>query len=97
MVPNTRTAPGADAIQPVNAPAPIEVNESREGQPLKIRLGQSRYIGIASVEDRWRIDDEWWREDPVSRLYYEVITARGRRMTIFKDLVHSTWYRQNYT
>ncbi|MBI4287319.1 MAG: hypothetical protein HY671_02685 [Chloroflexi bacterium] len=78
----------------------MEVTESAGGQPLKIRLGQSRYIGITSVEDMWRIDDEWWREDPVSRLYYEVIIPMhrdGRRMTIFKDLLRSTWYRQNYT
>lgn len=96
MVQNPRTPSGTDTIQPINPPLPVDVKESAEGQPQKIKLGQSLYIGIVSIEDTWRIDDEWWRKEPVSRLYYEVITARGRRMTIFKDLLHSTWYRQNY-
>lgn len=94
MVPNPRTASGIDTIQPVNAPEPVQVKENEDGQPLKLRLG--RWQAIASIEDTWRIDDEWWREAPISRLYCEVMTAQGRRMTIFKDLLNQAWYRQNY-
>ncbi len=94
MVANTRTETGADAIQPVNAPQPVEVKEDADGRPLKLRL--THWQKVASIEDTWRIDDEWWREKPVSRLYCEVIVASGRRLTIFKDLLNSLWYRQNY-
>ena len=94
MVKDTRTPPGPDTIQQVNKPEPVDVRENVEGQPLEIRLG--RWQKIASIQDTWRIDDEWWRQEPISRLYYETLTAQGRRVTIFKDLNKSAWYRQNY-
>ena len=94
MVANTRASPGADTIQPVNIPQPVEVKEDADGRPLKLRL--AHWQKVASIEDTWRIDDEWWREKPISRLYYEVIIANGRRQTIFKDLLNLLWYRQNY-
>ena len=94
MVQNTRTETGTDAIQPVNVPQPVEVKEDADGRPLQLRL--THWQKVASIEDTWRIDDEWWREKPVSRLYYEVIVASGRRLTIFKDLLNLLWYRQNY-
>ncbi len=30
------------------------------------------YFGEAVLES-WRIDDEWWRPRPVSRLYYHLL------------------------
>ena len=50
--------------------------------------------GILTIENKWRIDDEWWRAEPVSRLYYAVIIASGQRMVIYKDLANNCWYRQ---
>ncbi len=101
MVQDTRTAASPDTIQlrdeslrQVNKPEPANVRENDGEQPLAIRLG--RWQNVASIVDTWRIDDEWWREEPISRLYYEVLTAQGRRVTIFKDLLHSAWYKQNY-
>jgi len=46
--------------------------------------------------DTWRIDDEWWREKPVSRLYHSVLLDDGRTVTIFHDLVADRWYGQSY-
>jgi len=51
---------------------------------------------IISIEDRWRIDDEWWRSEPVSRLYYAVLFAAGKRLVIYKDLISGQWYKQMY-
>jgi hypothetical protein len=45
--------------------------------------------------DRWRVDDEWWREKPLSRLYFECLLEDGRRITVFHDLITSKWYRQS--
>jgi hypothetical protein len=50
---------------------------------------------VAAVADRWRIDDEWWR-NPVSRLYRRLVLADGRVLTVFEDRVAGRWYVQRY-
>lgn len=95
MVEDTGKTPGADAVKPVDAPEPIEIKEDPQSVPATIRMGR-RTIGM-SVLDRWRIDDEWWREYPVSRLYYDVLLISGQRFVVYKDLVDGRWYRQAYS
>jgi hypothetical protein len=51
---------------------------------------------VTSIDDRWRIDDEWWRSEPVSRFYYAVLFASGQRLVIYKDLISGKWYKQVY-
>jgi len=51
---------------------------------------------IAAIDDCWRIDDEWWRSQPVSRLYYTVRLKSGQKLVIYKDLNNGNWYRQMY-
>jgi hypothetical protein len=53
----------------------------------------SRPVSIEVIDDRWRLDDEWWRSEPVSRLYYAVILVSGQRLVIYKDLVANCWYK----
>jgi hypothetical protein len=84
----------AGAYQPVNAPEPVRVEEDAAGLPVAVRL--SRRQVIAAIEDRWRIDDEWWRTEPVSRLYFLVRVASGQRLVLYKDLISNCWYRQSY-
>jgi hypothetical protein len=70
------------------------VEESPAGLPSFVRL--KRRQKIIAVEDCWRIDDEWWRSEPVSRLYYAVILASGQRIVLSKNLIDRSWYRQTY-
>jgi hypothetical protein len=51
---------------------------------------------VACVQDRWRIDDEWWRETPVSRLYCQVRLEEGRVLTLYHDLIGDSWWEQQY-
>jgi hypothetical protein len=83
-----------DALKPVNAPEPLEVEEGPGGLPAAIRL--KRRQAIASIEDHWRIDDEWWRSEPLSRLYFAVLLGSGQRLVLYKDLIRDCWYRQTY-
>lgn len=94
MVPDTREALRAIAGKPVNTPEPVDVVEDAAGLPAAIKLEHRQKV--TAVEDRWRIDDEWWRIKPVSRLYYNVLLASGQRMVIYKDLTDNGWYRQTY-
>jgi hypothetical protein len=40
------------------------------------------------------MEDEWWREQPVSRIYYECVVDGRIRVTVFQDIVAERWYRQ---
>ncbi len=61
---------------------------------MEVTQGRSRCKG--TVRSAWRIDDEWWREEPVSRLYYSVLLETGVVLTIFRDLITDKWYKQRY-
>jgi hypothetical protein len=44
----------------------------------------------------WRIDQHWWRGEPVRRDYYRVVTGDGPPLTLYRDLVGGGWFRQEY-
>jgi hypothetical protein len=94
MVENTGKALRADTCKPVNLPEALKVEESADGLPAAVRL--KRRQAVTTIEDKWRIDDEWWRATPVSRLYYNVLLASGQRLVLYKDLVNGGWYEQEY-
>ena len=84
MVKNTGKAPGAGAIRPLNLPVPVVVKEDEARRPVSVVL-RGRRLEIASIEDVWEIDDEWWRPVRVHRLYYRTITTEGTSLTLFRD------------
>jgi hypothetical protein len=84
----------ADAGRPVNAPEPVKVEEDESRLPAAVRA--KRRQAVAAIEDRWRIDDEWWRREPVARLYYSVRLASGHRLVLYKDIIGGGWYEQGY-
>jgi len=77
----------------LNLPVSVSVEEDEDGKPLALTLRRRR-VRVASIEDTWEVDEEWWRERPVSRMYYQVTTEDGRRIVIFRDLVDGGWHRQ---
>jgi hypothetical protein len=94
VVENTGKTLRAAAGKPVNTPEALKVAEDTAGSPVAVK--EKRRQAIISIEDRWRIDDEWWRAAPVSRLYYNALLASGQRLVLYKDLVTGGWYRQEY-
>jgi hypothetical protein len=94
VVENTGKTLRADTYKPVNAPEVLKVDEDASGLPLAVKL--KRREAVISIEDRWRIDDEWWRAEPVLRLYYNVLLASGQRLVLYKNLVTGEWYEQEY-
>ncbi len=94
MVSDTGKTSRDDTYRAVNLPKQVEVEEVPSGLPQTVKL--PRRQTVAAVEDRWRIDDEWWRQEPISRLYYEVLLVSGHILVLYKDLVKDRWYRQPY-
>ena len=94
MVTDTGKTLHAGTYRSVNLPEPVEVKEDNSGLPLAVKI--PRRQAITAIEDRWRIDDEWWRREPVSRLYYSVRLASEHRLVLYKDIINNRWYRQAY-
>ena len=93
MVKNSRTAPGAGPIRPLNLPLLISVEEDSGHRPMVLEQ-KGRRVRVDSVEDLWQIDEEWWRDSPIVRTYYELTVQGGRRIIVFRDQADGRWYRQ---
>ena len=94
MVKDTGKTLRPSTFKSVNTPEAIEVEEIPTGLPLALK--GKRNQTIVSIDDRWRIDDEWWRVEPLSRMYFVIMLASGQKLTIFKNLIDNRWYRQSY-
>jgi hypothetical protein len=65
------------------------------GRPLAVqRHGWPRARAVVRVQDCWRIDDEWWRERAISRLYHDLLLDDGQLLTVYHDLVADAWFEQ---
>ena len=95
MVSSTGGAPDPRRIRRLKSPQAIEVGTDREGVPLRLRL-VSTWQDVSLVRRPWRIDQHWWRDEAVSRLYYRVAPEDGSPLTIYRNLVTGDWYRQEY-
>lgn len=82
-------------LRPLASPAQVRVETDASGHPLTVLIeGEMREV--TAVQDRWRIDDEWWRETPVSRMYYELRLEGDRIATVYQDLAGGAWWLQRY-
>ena len=92
MVTDTGTETRVGAIRALNPLRPVRVVEGLDGGPWEV--GARPPLRVEMVEERWRIDDEWWREAPISRMYYDCRLEDGRRVTVARDLVTGAWFGQ---
>jgi hypothetical protein len=95
MVPHPRTAARPDRLRPLNQPRPVVVlpHPGSGGPAVLVERGERR--PVAAVRDRWRIEDEWWRE-PISRRYYQVVLDDGTVRTLYRDAIGDRWFEQAY-
>ena len=90
MVADTRAASGARRLRQLNQPRPVHVEADASGTPLSVE----RHAVEAALET-WRIEDEWWRAQPISRFYWRLLLEDGRTIDVYRD--GERWYRQAYS
>ena len=95
MVKASRAAPGLSALRPLNLPEPFHV-ETKDGWPNLVELRVGERHAVVLIEDVWRVDEEWWRDSPIVRTYFEVLLDSGRRLTLFLDEASGRWYSQRH-
>ena len=93
MVAHPGAAGGPGRTRQLNRPRPLRVETGEQGRPTAVWLSGYRHI-VETVLGSWRIDDEWWRERPVSRTYYSLLLEDRGTVTVYRDLVRGRWWRQ---
>ena len=94
MVEDSRTSPRPDHLRPLNPPRPVQV-VSRNGHPVGITVG-GRQRRVLEVQDVWRVEDEWWRDTPIRRHYYQVLLDGGSILVLYHDDIAGEWRTQSY-
>lgn len=94
MVSHPGTPGGDRRIRPLNLPKPVGVDVDPEGRPLYVTLPDRNPQMVIDLVKSWRVDEEWWREQPINRIYWQCVLANGQFLTIFNDLADGTWWRQ---
>ena len=63
---------------------------------LKALRSDDRWLGVASIKDVWRVNDEWWRgrDREIERIYFSLTLENSQHMTVFHDLIAGEWRRQ---
>ena len=73
----------------LNEPQPARVRADAGGRPLTVG-GRA----VEAVRESWLVEDRWWTDAPLRRRYWEVVTADGRDLVVFRDLEGGRWFIQ---
>jgi protein ImuB len=89
-----QASPLSRLIRPVRLlPAPVRLEvllAGGAGPPTWFRWTQDdRVTGYWGSE---RITTGWWRDEYIRRDYYQIQTARGQRLWIFRELLSGEWF-----
>ena len=98
MVPHSGTALGAHGLRPLGLPAAIVVVLGEDDVPSSVLLSGRRHA-VTALEERWRVQDGWWREEALARSYVRVRLDDERVCTLFHDdqcAPHDGWFMQRY-
>jgi hypothetical protein len=85
-----------EQARPLHTPRRIDVEtDVRADEPLAVHLS-GRRLAVEAVLERWRVEDEWWRDRPVCRLYYRLLLEDGRTVDVYHALRTGHWFQQAY-
>ena len=71
------------------APQRVAVRTDPRGAPTTVEG-----VLVEAVREEWLVEDRWWTAQPLQRHYFEVATADGRALTVFRAARAQRWYRQ---
>ena len=77
------------ASKRLGLPVTAHVRAGEHGRPLTVD-GDA----VDAVRESWLLEDRWWTDRPLRRRYWEVVTAGGRDLVLFRDLETGSWFRQ---
>ncbi len=92
MVSHSRTSLRTDRLRPLNLPRPVCVALDDSGIPVAVtEEGERR--AVATINEVWRVDDEWWRQR-IARRYTDMVLEGGAHVVVYQDLITGNWFIQ---
>jgi hypothetical protein len=70
-------------------PRSVRVSTGEGGRPLDVDAR-----AVEAVRESWLVEDRWWSDAPLRRRYWEVVTADGRDLVVYRDLESGGWFAQ---
>jgi hypothetical protein len=96
MVSHTGESLPLSRIRRVSQPREVRVKADEMGGPQALLLA-GRWTEVKCLRRPWRIDQHWWTEAPVSRMYYQLAPKKdGPPVTVYRDLLTGAWHEQRY-
>jgi hypothetical protein len=77
------------SVRRLATPRTVRVRTGEGGRPEAV--GDR---AVEAVRESWLVEDRWWTDAPLRRRYWEVVTADGRDLVVYRDLVAGGWYAQ---
>lgn len=68
-------------------PRAVEVRRGDAGRPVHVEGRR-----VEAVRESWLVEDRWWTDRPLRRRYWEVVTACGRNLVVFRELDGGGWF-----
>lgn len=87
-------------VRRLNEPVAATVRLDEQRRPRFVQWNQRGYPqpkqgSVEQVLDSWYVDEGWWTDTPVRRMYYECQLSEGARVIAVYDLAEATWYVQH--
>ena len=77
------------SVRRLATPRPVRVRVEDGGRPATVD-GRA----VEAVRESWLVEDRWWTDAPLRRRYWEVVTADGRDLVVYRDLEAGAWFAQ---
>ena len=61
-------------------------------RPVAVVL-DGKSLAVESIDDRSEDEQDWWSDNPVVKMNYQVTLENGQQLTIFRNIMHGGWYR----
>jgi hypothetical protein len=77
------------SVRRLATPRAERVRTGEGGRPVAVG-GRA----VAAVRESWLVEDRWWTDAPLRRRYWEIVTADGRDLVVYRDLEAGGWFAQ---
>lgn len=75
---------GTRALRYLTEPQPIEVETDDADVPIAVTINARRHP-VDCIREEWLIQDQWWTEEPMARLYRSLTLKSGRCLEVFRE------------
>jgi len=87
----TSGGPGhPDTVRRLSAPSRLRVEADGYGTPQRIHH-RGLWRAVMQVRERWRTEDRWWTDEPVSREYFDLQLEDGPPIMVYFDRLARRW------